>query len=281
MEEILQVTDLKISFSAPEGRLQALRGVNLTLQKGETLALVGESGSGKSVTAKAVMGLLPGNAAVTAGTILYDGRNLLALPEREMQKIRGGRIAMIFQDPLSSLDPTMTVGRQISEVLRLKGMDRKSARLQALLPLVQGHPLQVWGEYWALKARLDDASPSEVRAFLQRWAGTYQEDRLRADWLLLAGKRSDWDEFAAHYPHFRMRDDANLRCWDIVRLLDAGSAPTGDAIAQFQRDWNAQRKESTACSTAASRPTDTVPITTRDSDNRRMHPVIARQLSSC
>ena len=66
MEEILQVTDLKISFSAPEGRLQALRGVNLTLQKGETLALVGESGSGKSVTAKAVMGLLPGNAAVTA-----------------------------------------------------------------------------------------------------------------------------------------------------------------------------------------------------------------------
>ncbi|MBQ6655951.1 MAG: lytic transglycosylase domain-containing protein [Ottowia sp.] len=130
---------------------------------------------------------------------------------------------------------------------------RDSARLQALLPLVQGHPLQVWGEYWALKARLDDASPSEVRAFLQRWAGSYQEDRLRADWLLLAGKRSDWDEFAAHYPHFRMRDDANLRCWDIVRLLDAGSAPTGDAIAQFQRDWNAQRKESTACSTAASR----------------------------
>ena len=132
MEEILQVIDLKISFPAPGGRLQALRGVNLALQKGETLALVGESGSGKSVTAKAVMGLLPGNAAVTAGQILYGGNNLLALPERDMQKIRGGRITMIFQDPLSSLDPTMTVGRQISEVLRLKGMDRKSARLQAL-----------------------------------------------------------------------------------------------------------------------------------------------------
>ena len=129
---------------------------------------------------------------------------------------------------------------------------RNHGRVQSLMLLVQQHPLLVWAEYWALKARLDDAAPAEVQAFLQRWAGTYQEDRLRNDWLLLAGKRRDWAAFAAEYPRFRMRDDANLRCWHVVRLLDAGSAPTKDDIAQFQQDWNAQRKDSTACTAAAS-----------------------------
>ncbi|MBR6976573.1 MAG: lytic transglycosylase domain-containing protein, partial [Ottowia sp.] len=137
----------------------------------------------------------------------------------------------------------------IRDAARRRDMDT----VQSLMPLVQQHPLLVWAEYWTLKARLDDAYPEEVRAFLQRWAGTYQEDRLRNDWLLLAGKRSDWGEFAAHYPDFRMRDDANLRCWNVVRLLDTGTSPAQDDIAQFQRDWNAQRKDSTACSTAASR----------------------------
>lgn len=148
--------------------------------------------------------------------------------------------------------PSMTPDMALLAI-RDAARQRNTDSIASLMPLVQGHPLQVWAEYWALKARLDEAYPSEVHAFLQRWAGTYQEDRLRNDWLLLAGKRSDWGEFARHYPHFRMRDDASVRCWNVVRLLDAGSAPPQSDIAQFQRDWNAQRKESTACSTAASR----------------------------
>ncbi len=138
-------------------------------------------------------------------------------------------------------------------LLEMKNAARRkdAARIHALLPLVQGHALAVWGEYWALKARLDDAAPAEVQAFVHRWAGTYQEDRLRADWLLLAGKRGDWGEFAIHYPHFRMRDDANLRCWDIARLLDGGTAPAAADIAAALAGWNEQRKESQACQAAA------------------------------
>lgn len=131
MEKILQVNDLNVSFPAAEGRLQAVCGVSFSLAKGEMLALVGESGSGKSVTAKAVMGLLPGNASC-CGEIIYGGRNLLQLSERDRQKLRGSRLGIILQDPLSSLDPTMPVGRQIGEVLRLKGESRKTARQEAV-----------------------------------------------------------------------------------------------------------------------------------------------------
>ena len=116
-ETILSIENLRIHFKTFAGEVQAIRGVNLTLQKGETLALVGESGSGKSVTAKSVMQLLSNNAMVKEGSILFKGENLLEKSEREMQSIRGKEIAMIFQDPMTSLNPTMKIGRQIAEVI--------------------------------------------------------------------------------------------------------------------------------------------------------------------
>lgn len=125
------------------------------------------------------------------------------------------------------------------------------ARLSALLPLTRGHALEAWAAYWELKARLEDATEDEVQAFLTRWQGTYQEDRLRNDWLLLAGKRRDWASFSAHLPAFRMRDDAQVRCYDLAARLSRGQAPDAEALAQLQTDWLAQRNADDGCLLAA------------------------------
>lgn len=118
MEKILEVKDLQLSFHTFAGEVKAIRGVNFDLHKGETLAIVGESGSGKSVTTKAIMRLLPESSAeFKSGQILFNGKDLTKLSDREMQKIRGKDISMIFQDPMTSLNPTMTIGRQITEPL--------------------------------------------------------------------------------------------------------------------------------------------------------------------
>lgn len=125
MENKLQVRDLTISFHTSNGRVQAVRGINFDLAKGETLSIVGESGSGKSVTSKAILGILAGNAIIEDGEILYDGKDLLKISEADFHKIRGDKIAMIFQDPMSSLDPIVKIGRQLTEAMLLKGKARQ------------------------------------------------------------------------------------------------------------------------------------------------------------
>ena len=126
---ILEVKNLKVSFRTNNGTVKAVRNISFNLEKGETLAIVGESGSGKSVTSKAIIGILAGNSIVENGEILYDGRDLLKISEEEMCKIRGDKISMIFQDPLSSLDPIVKIGKQITEAMLLKNKtNRKRAR---------------------------------------------------------------------------------------------------------------------------------------------------------
>lgn len=118
MTRLLEVKDLAISFKTYGGEVQAIRGVNFHLNKGETLAIVGESGSGKSVTSQAIMKLIPMPPGYfKRGQILFDGRDLVPMSEKDMQSIRGKEIGMIFQDPMTSLNPTMKVGKQITEVL--------------------------------------------------------------------------------------------------------------------------------------------------------------------
>lgn len=117
----LTVNNLKISFRTADGNVQAVRDISFDLYKGETLAIVGESGSGKSVTNRAVMGILAGNAIKEGGEILYDGRDLMKISEEEFHRLRGDKIAMIFQDPMSSLNPIMRVGKQLTEAMLLKG----------------------------------------------------------------------------------------------------------------------------------------------------------------
>ncbi len=121
MEKKLEVKDLKISFKTSAGKVQAVREISFDLYKGETLAIVGESGSGKSVTSKAIMGILAGNSIVENGEILYDGQDLLQISEEDFHKLRGNKISMIFQDPMSSLNPIVKIGRQLTEAMILKG----------------------------------------------------------------------------------------------------------------------------------------------------------------
>ena len=128
------------------------------------------------------------------------------------------------------------------------------ARLAALLPLVSGHLLEPWGAYWDLKARLDTAPAAEVQDFLARYAGTYQEDRLRNDWLLLLGQRRDWASFAALYPHYRMGDDREVRCYALAADSATGGAPASvDVAAEVKRLWYAQRDADDGCNYAAAR----------------------------
>ena len=113
--KVLEVKDLNISFTTDNGLVKAVRGVSFDLFEGETLCIVGESGSGKSVTSKAIMGILAANAIVESGSIMYEGENLVEVSEDEFHRIRGKKIGMIFQDPLSSLNPIVKIGHQITE----------------------------------------------------------------------------------------------------------------------------------------------------------------------
>ena len=150
-EPLLQVKDLHVSFHTLEGNVNAVRGVTFTLKRGETLALVGESGSGKSVSMKAINRVLPGNASFDAGEIIYEGKNLLTLSESDMEKIRGRKIAMIFQDPMTSLNPTMNVGRQIAESILIHENISEEDAIQQAIELMElvgiRNPQESWKNY--------------------------------------------------------------------------------------------------------------------------------------
>lgn len=133
-ETILSVENLTVSFRTINGLVRAVRGITFDLKRGETVAIVGESGSGKSVSIKAIMGILAGNAVVDAGAIMYEGQDLLKLKEKDFHKIRGSKIGLIFQDPLSALNPIMKIGKQITETLKINDpkMSKAEARKRAI-----------------------------------------------------------------------------------------------------------------------------------------------------
>lgn len=133
-ETILEIKDLCVEFKTVEGTVQAINHLNYTLHKGEKLGIVGESGSGKSVSSLAVMGLIPNPPGrITGGEILYKGTDLTKMKEKAMQKIRGNEISMIFQEPMTSLNPIIKCGKQIAESLRLhRGMNKKEAMEEAV-----------------------------------------------------------------------------------------------------------------------------------------------------
>jgi dipeptide transport system ATP-binding protein len=134
MEKILQVKDLQVSFSTYGGEIQAVRGVSFDLHKGETLAIVGESGCGKSVTSQSIMRLIPDPPGkITGGEILFKGQDLIRLKEPELRKIRGANISMIFQDPMTALNPTLSIGEQIMEgIIQHKKLSRTEAKKTAI-----------------------------------------------------------------------------------------------------------------------------------------------------
>ena len=134
MPPLLEVDNLQVQFQADDGIVRAVNGVSFSLQAGETLGIVGESGSGKSVTSLAIMGLIPQPPGkVVGGQIRLDGRDLLTVPAEELRKVRGKRIAMIFQDPMTALNPFLTIEEQLTEVTRLHlGFTAAQARKHAI-----------------------------------------------------------------------------------------------------------------------------------------------------
>ncbi len=163
-------------------------------------------------------------------------------------------IAVLLTTALASPAMVHAQGTPISKadeaVLEMKDAFRKAdrKRLAALLPQARGHVLEPWAAYWELRARLVDASNDEIRAFLRKYAGTYQEDRLRNDWLLLLGQVRDWATFMAEYPSFRMNDDREVRCYALLTDFNATGA---DVAAQVESLWLAQREADDGCALAA------------------------------
>ncbi|MEO1772409.1 ABC transporter ATP-binding protein [Candidatus Enterococcus ferrettii] len=137
MEKVLEMKNLTISFDTYAGKVKAIRGVDLDLYEGETLAIVGESGSGKSVTSRAIMQLLSANANIDSGEVLFKKEDLVKKSEKEMRGIRGKEIAMIFQDPMTSLDPTMPIGKQVAESMRKHKKVSKKESMNAALELLE------------------------------------------------------------------------------------------------------------------------------------------------
>ena len=155
MDKILEVKNLKISFRTSGGTVKAVRDISFDLERGRTVAIVGESGSGKSVTSKAILGILAGNSIIEGGEILYDGKDLLRISEEDMCKIRGDKISMIFQDPLSSLNPIVKIGKQITEAMLLKSKTSRTEaknEFNALLAMLQTHMAAGTGNEEKVKA---------------------------------------------------------------------------------------------------------------------------------
>ncbi len=170
MQSKLHVKDLTISFKTREGKVQAVRDISFDLEQGETLAIVGESGSGKSVTSKAILGILAGNSIVESGEIIYDGKDLLKISEDEFHEIRGDKISMIFQDPMSSLNPICKVGKQLTEAMLLKGKVRQKenrAKFNTYLAKLKN----------AMKA---DMTPAEATAKCQKF-DTFESTHCRLE----------------------------------------------------------------------------------------------------
>jgi len=132
---LLEVDDLRTYFSSRRGDVHAVDGVAFSVERGRTLGIVGESGCGKSVTALSIMGLLAPNARIVSGSVRFEGRELTELSDRELEDIRGRQIAMIFQDPMTSLNPTLTIGLQLTETMRRHlDLSRDEARKRAIEP---------------------------------------------------------------------------------------------------------------------------------------------------
>lgn len=188
MSKILDVENLVISFRTSNGKVQAVRDISFSMERGETLAIVGESGSGKSVTAKAMLGILAPNSIVESGRILYDDKDLLKISEEEFNKLRGNKITMIFQDPMSSLDPIMKIGKQMTEATLLNAKtNRKYAKKAYKLRMAKlkkdfkaaGIPAYILVNFDLCLTRemgKADKSMQEIAAFNKAFKTVYGED---------------------------------------------------------------------------------------------------------
>lgn len=192
-EAVVSVRNLAVSFKTDEGYVHAVRGVSFDLYKEETLCIVGESGSGKSVTNKTIMGILPKSARIESGSILYEGEDLTKISEDEFHNIRGNKIGMIFQDPLSSLNPIMKIGKQITEEMIINGNHLKnyysSLISEEFIAYKNDLRLKQLLEAERKAAKKDKSKPFDASSFAQRKEKLCQ--KIKEDKIALAQKKKE------------------------------------------------------------------------------------------
>ncbi len=226
MAKKLEVRNLTISFRTNNGAVRAVRDISFDLNEGETLAIAGESGSGKSVTTRAVMGILAGNAMVEDGEIIYDGKDLLKIPEEDFHTLRGHKLSMVFQDPLSALNPIMRIGKQLTEAMLLNNKERRAdgrKRFNLMLGELQKNMTAAGVENAEAKCReLDSFTAAGVR-MENAWQNAREnafgmQDALEeADLALLKKDEKNVREICGRIAHM----DASVRdSW----LIDAGDS---------------------------------------------------------
>ena len=246
MEKKLEVKNLKISFRTNNGKVQAVRNIDFDLYKGETLAIVGESGSGKSVTNRAVMGILAGNGMVESGKIIYDGRDLLKISEEEMVKLRGDKIAMIFQDPLSSLNPIMRIGKQITEAMLLKNKasKRNSKReFNSMLASLKSNMISAIGADEQTTAKINELITTfdNFNISALKLENEYNVDRTKLE-ELNAYIRKHVDEVYQNHTFVPVKVEVNEMDWSIEICMVTTTPIEADKF-RYKLDLNAMAED--------------------------------------
>ena len=223
-QKILEVKDLRISFRTANGKVQAVRDISFDMERGETLCIVGESGSGKSVTSRAILGILAGNAIVESGSILYGGQDLLQISEDDFHKIRGDKIAMIFQDPLSSLNPIVKIGKQLTEAMILKNRASRKAAAKEFKFLLSELRTAI-----VAAMELKGVSTSEASAKVDKFLETFKKFTLVSIKLedSYNSSRTAAEELIASLRWLRQRTRQTSSCsttrksrrWTLIRVL--------------------------------------------------------------
>ncbi len=226
-ELVLKVEDLAISFHTDNGRVKAVRGVNFELYRGEVLCVVGESGSGKSVTAKTIMGILPGNGRIDRGHVFYEGEDLTKVSEEEFHRIRGKKVGMIFQDPLSSLNPIMKVGKQITEAMIIN-----NEKLKKLYQDLISDKLVKYNNEKALRSRTIDQAKDDIRI-----AKRLLKKARNADELSKEAKAEKVKEAKINL--------ATIKAESKVKIAEI-KAQTQDNIKAYKAELKARKKEAKA-----------------------------------
>ena len=251
-EKKLQVKDLTISFRTVNGKLQAVRNISFDLYKGETLAIVGESGSGKSATSKTILGISAANTIIEGGEILYDGKDLVKISEEDFHAIRGDKIAMVFQDPLSSLNPIMRVGKQLTEAMLLKNKANRreckkklSAGMKHLHEAMEGAGCAADKDMFdtfraVIKEQAKHEGPYDVAHTNATAALKAADDMLLAiDKDALTDVKGDCRELrdyaAAAADHFVVRDGEKLKTLLASMMSEANAAAKSKDFAQLKK----------------------------------------------
>ena len=230
MDNILEVKNLKISFRTQAGTLNAVRDISFDLERGKTLAIVGESGSGKSVTAKAMLGILAGNTIIEGGEILYDGQDLLKISEDDFHHIRGDKIAMIFQDPLSSLNPIVKIGQQITEATLLKNKsNRKEAKAEFKRLMAELRSSVI------ASGKYDEATVSEMFKTFDKFC--MESNRLENEYNIAYTSTADL-RADAEDTHFKLGKDQKLDMKALLREYESKLKNLNKGI--LTRDFHAE-----------------------------------------